>query len=88
METQTEAEAGSTQEARRRTRSRVSRITPRAAGGTEPLCHQGCRPIYKFLYMYKTCVYNMCISKESRNTHIKLLIVLIIGERDIYQVGE
>ena len=27
---------------RRGTRSRVSRITPWAAGGTKPLCHRGC----------------------------------------------
>ena len=33
-ETQAEGEAGSMQRARRGTRSRVSRITPRAAGGT------------------------------------------------------
>ncbi|XP_038297035.1 ubiquitin-conjugating enzyme E2 variant 2 isoform X1 [Canis aureus] len=30
------------QGARRGTRSRVSRITPWAAGGTKPLCHWGC----------------------------------------------
>ena len=40
-ETQAEGEAGSMQEARCGTRSRVSRITPRAAGGAKPLRHQG-----------------------------------------------
>ena len=37
----TEGEAGSMQEARCGTRSRVSRITPWAAGGAIPLRHQG-----------------------------------------------
>ena len=32
------------QEARCGTRSWVSRITPWAAGGAKPLCHQGCPP--------------------------------------------
>ena len=41
-ETQAEGEAGSMQGARRGTRSLVSRITPRAAGGAKPLCHRGC----------------------------------------------
>ncbi|XP_038400680.1 cyclin-dependent kinase inhibitor 3 isoform X2 [Canis lupus familiaris] len=41
-ETQAEAEAGSMQGARRGTRSRVSRITPWAAGGAKPLHHWGC----------------------------------------------
>ena len=41
-ETQAEGEAGSMQGARRGTRSWDSRITPRAAGGTKPLCHRGC----------------------------------------------
>ena len=37
-----EGEAGSTQEARRGTRSRVSRIRPWAEGGTKLLSHLGC----------------------------------------------
>ena len=41
-------EASSMQGARLGTRSRVSRITPWAAGGTKPLSHQGC-PLSKFL---------------------------------------
>ena len=41
-ETQAEGEAGST-------RSRVSRITPWAAGGTKPLHHQGCPDFFGFL---------------------------------------
>ena len=41
-ETQAEGEAGSMQGARCGTRSRVSRITPWAAGGAKPLRHQGC----------------------------------------------
>uniref|UniRef100_A0A8P0PKT3 JAZF zinc finger 1 n=1 Tax=Canis lupus familiaris TaxID=9615 RepID=A0A8P0PKT3_CANLF len=41
-ETQAEGGAGSTQGARRGTRSRVSRITPRAEGGAKPLGHPGC----------------------------------------------
>ena len=47
-ETQAEGEAGSMQGARRGTRSRVSRITPQAAGGTKPLRHRGC-PTGQFL---------------------------------------
>ena len=43
-ETQAEGEAGSTQGARHGTRFRVSRITPRAAGGAKPLRHGGCPP--------------------------------------------
>ena len=39
---QAEGEAGSVQEARHGTRSWVSRITPRAAGGAKPLRHWGC----------------------------------------------
>ena len=46
-ETQAEGEAGSTQEARCGTRSRVSRITPQAAGGVKPLRHRG-HPIFHF----------------------------------------
>ena len=41
-ETQTEGEAGSMQGARCGTQSRVSRITPQAAGGAKPLRHRGC----------------------------------------------
>ena len=41
-ETQAEGEAGIIQRARRRTRFRVSRITPWAAGGARPLRHRGC----------------------------------------------
>ena len=41
-ETQAEGEAGSMQGARRGTLSRVSRITPWAAGGTKLLHHRGC----------------------------------------------
>ena len=41
-ETQAEGEAGSMQGTRHGTRSRVSRITPWAAGGVKLLCHQGC----------------------------------------------
>ncbi|XP_048964208.1 cotranscriptional regulator ARB2A isoform X19 [Canis lupus baileyi] len=41
-ETQAEGEAGPMQGARRGTRSQVSRITPRAEGGTKPLNHWGC----------------------------------------------
>ena len=39
--TQAEGEAGSTQGARRGTRSGVSRITPWAEGGAKPLSHPG-----------------------------------------------
>ena len=48
-ETQAEGEAGSMQGAGRGTRSQVSRITPRAAGGAKPLSHRGCpeRIIFK-----------------------------------------
>ena len=45
-QTQAEREAGSTQEARCGTRSRVSRITPQAAGGAKPLHHRGCPKDY------------------------------------------
>ena len=41
-ETKAEGEAGSVQGARCETPSRVSRITPEAAGGAKPLHHQGC----------------------------------------------
>ena len=41
-ETQAEGEAGSMQGARRGTRSRISRITPWAADGANPLRHWGC----------------------------------------------
>ena len=50
-ETQAEGEAGSMQEARRGTRSRVSRITPRAAGGAEPLRHHGCPHVFSLTHM-------------------------------------
>ena len=42
-ETQAEGEAGSTQGARRGTRSWISGITPWTEGGAKPLRHQGCR---------------------------------------------
>ena len=45
-ETQAEGETGSTGEARRGTRSRVSRITPGAEDGAKPLSHPGCPEIY------------------------------------------
>ena len=41
-ETQAEGEAGSVQGAQHGTRSRVSRITPQAEGGTKLLGHWGC----------------------------------------------
>ena len=41
-ETQSEGEAGPKQGAQRGTRSRVSRITPWAAGSAKPLSHSGC----------------------------------------------
>ena len=47
-ETQAEGEAGSMKEARRGTPSRVSRITPWAAGGAKPLRHRGYRLISVF----------------------------------------
>ena len=55
-ETQAEGKAGSMQGARRGTPSRVSRITPWAAGGAKPLSHWGCprnnflRPSKLFLW--------------------------------------
>ena len=54
-ETQAEEEAGSMQEARRGTRSRVSRITPWAEGGAKPLSHPGCPDF--LLYIYKRFIY-------------------------------
>ena len=54
-ETQAEEEAGSMQEARRGTRSRVSRITPWAEGGAKPLSHPGCPDF--LLYLYKRFIY-------------------------------
>ena len=51
-ETQAEGEAGSMQGARCGTRSRVSRIMPRAAGGAKPLCHRGC-PVFCFKCIFK-----------------------------------
>ena len=47
-ETQAEGKAGSTQGARRGTRSRVSRITLWAKGSTKLLSHPGC-PLFLFL---------------------------------------
>ena len=47
-ETQAEGEAGSMQGARLGTRSRASRITPRAAGVAKPLSHQGCPGTHNF----------------------------------------
>ena len=47
-ETQAEGETGSMQEARCRTRSRVSRTTLWAEGGTKPLSHWGC-PYFRVL---------------------------------------
>ena len=41
VETQAEGEAGSMQGAQCGTRSRVSRVTPWAEGGTKPLSHLG-----------------------------------------------
>ena len=47
-ETQAEGKAGSMQEAWRGTRSRVSKITPWAEGGTKPLSYPGC-PLTRIL---------------------------------------
>ena len=47
-ETQAEGEAGIIQRARHGTQSRVSRITPWAAGGAKPLRHRGC-PVRLFI---------------------------------------
>ena len=46
-ETQAEEEAGSTQGARRGTRSRISRIAPWAESSAKPLSHLGC-PLFPF----------------------------------------
>ena len=48
-ETQAEGEAGSMQGAQRRTRSQVSRITPRAKGGAKPLSHPGCPSVWHLI---------------------------------------
>ena len=45
-ETQADGEAGSMQETRRGTRSRVSRITPWAEGSTKPLSPPGLPPTH------------------------------------------
>ena len=47
-ETQAEGEAGPMQGAQCGTPSRVSRVTPWAAGGAKPLSHSGC-PKYSVL---------------------------------------
>ena len=47
-ETQAEGETGSTQGARRGTRSRVSRISPWTNGGAKPLSHPGSPVAYSF----------------------------------------
>ena len=60
-ETQAEGEAGSLPEARRRTRSQVSRITPRAAGGAKPLCHQGCPVCYILKNITSICLFNVLL---------------------------
>ena len=46
-EREAEEETGSMQGAWRGTGSRVSRITPRAAGSTKPLSHRGCPQHYQ-----------------------------------------
>ena len=58
-ETQAEGEAGPMQGARCGTRSRVSRITPRAAGGAKPLRHWGCPSLLCFLPSILTGVSQM-----------------------------
>ena len=68
-ETQAEGEAGSLQRARRGTRSRVSRITPWAAGGAKPLGHWGCP---ETLMINKTQILNTTATTE-KNHHIKFI---------------
>ena len=56
-ETQAEGEAGSMQGARRGTRSRVSRITAWAEGGTKPLSFPGCPVLMDFdIIFLKGCI--------------------------------
>ena len=52
VETQAEGEAGSTLGARCGTRSRVSRITTWAEGGTKPLSHPGCPDVSFYCVLY------------------------------------
>ena len=63
-ETQAEGEAGSILGARHGTLSRVSRITPWAAGGAKPLRHQGC-PVNK-------------ISKKEKKHNARLESVIFV----------
>ena len=69
-ETQAEGEAGSMQGARRGTRSRVSRITPWAAGGAKPLRHQGCptraapHPCFFLFCFFKDFIYLFMRDRE------------------------
>ena len=53
-ETQAEGEAGSMQEAQRRTLSLVSRITPQAEGGTK-LLRQAALPLISFFFF--SCIF-------------------------------
>ena len=70
-ETQAEGEAGSMQEARHGTRSRVSRITPRAKGSAKPPSHQGC-PAFYFMF-FKVYISNLFTQRGARtyNPNIK-----------------
>ena len=63
-ETQAEGEAGSMQEARSGTRSRVSRVRPWALGGAKPLSHPGCPGYYTYLYV--ACIYFMTMSQKDK----------------------
>ena len=69
-ETQAEGEAGTTRGARRGTRSRVSRITPQAAGGAKLLRHRGC-PRYLLLILTNT-------SRESTSAYVSASLCVFL----------
>ena len=71
-ETQAEGEAGSTQGARRGTRSRVSTITPRAAGSAKPLRYGG-RPEDNF-----QCRQSCHLQEKSLVSTFSTLIIIFL----------
>ena len=62
-EIQAEGEAGSMQGGQHRTRSRVSRITPQAAGSAKPLRCRGCPRFY----LFETEIARVQVGRRERN---------------------
>ena len=77
-ETQAEGEAGPVQGARCGTPSRVSRITPRPAGGTEPLRHQGCPVSFFFSLTYLVNYFSKLLRLVSLFIYLFIIYLLFI----------